>query len=53
MFLRELKIKVKGKQFLTTWDKIKVKQDYEYLVCVVLDKLWHLSDKVTDSGKKY
>jgi len=103
MFLRELKIKVKGKQysywriietywdkerkqtrhktilnlgelkeeqvnqikailslkklgpdaFLTTWDKIKVKQDYEYLVCVVLDKLWHLweLDKVTDSGQ--
>ncbi len=103
MFLRELKIKVKGKQyrywkiietywdkekkqtrhktilnlgelkeeqvnqikailslkklgpdaFLTTWDKIKVKQDYEYLVPIVLDKLWHLweLDKVTDSGK--
>jgi len=39
--------------FLTTWDKIKVKQDYEYLVCVVLDKLWHLweLDKLTDSGQ--
>mgnify|MGYP000288809768 CR=1 FL=1 len=39
--------------FFTRWQDIKTKQDYEYLVCVVLDKLWHLweLDKVTDSGQ--
>lgn len=103
MFLRELRIKVKGRQYsywriietywdkerkqtrhktilnlgklkedqvnqikailslkklgvegiLTTWDQIKVKGDYEFLVPVLLDKFWHLweLDKATSSGQ--
>lgn len=39
--------------FFTSWPDIKTKEDYEYLVLLVLDKLWHLweLDKVTDSGQ--
>ncbi len=39
--------------FFTSWQDIKTKKDYEYLVPIVLDKLWHLweLDKVTDSGR--
>jgi len=38
--------------FFTSWPDIKTKEDYEYLVLLVLDKLWHLweLDKVTDSA---
>lgn len=39
--------------FFTTWNQIKVKGDYEFLVPLILDKLWHLweLDKVTNSGQ--
>jgi len=40
-----------GDYFFTRWQDIKTKQDYEYLVPVILDKLWHLweLDKVSNS----
>ena len=49
-------LSLKGKiedYFFTRWQDIKTKQDYEYLVPVLLDKLWHLweLDKVTASGE--
>jgi len=39
--------------FFTSWQDIKTKKDYEYLVPLVLDKIWYLweLDQVTDSGQ--
>ena len=45
--------KIPEDAFFTSWQQIKARQSYEFLMPIILDKLWHLweLDKVTDSGQ--